>query len=701
MNDLTAHSIRSVVEPLCKATETTFRPVSFRDHEFLFIDLDADGSKFVTVVQACRPARSDDPQDEVFDHPTRGRLTVDAYRPVSHSAASGWQKRVPESTQRGFGRYIFATTDFSALVMYHAVPASQVVFKSEEAKTMFRFLITRFMSQSRSAEMIAQFRVQGIVPEMPSDFIDHPELPLTDYQRVALLCSIQQEGRALFMEQGTGKTAVAINRICLEGHRKREGTLPGVKKGMYRALILCPNAVRLNWESEFERFATRPGKTSVLRGGPIHRLKALIDGAKNEEDCDWSACILSIDSVQSMLVPLSKVPWDLVIIDESHYIKNARAKRTKACLEFAYNFAFQCRQRMALTGTPVANVFFDLWAQLEFLGQGLSGFASFSNFRSFHGQYKKTQQGGSSVQKLIGFKAIPLLQERLARLAFMITKDQANLGLPEKTYSLMEVEMTPNQKKLYSTLAEKLVAECEDLLDASESGGKKITADHILTKMLRLSQITSGHVRWDGEDDLESCETTPGKIEQIPGGNPKVDAILEFLNEKADSNPNGKTIIWAHYVEDVRIVSERLTAAGIHHVGYHSNVHADSRQSDAGAAQRYFNSTPDCKVFLGNPASGGTGLNIIGYDPTDPESSSCATDDEIFMSCDWSAVKRSQAEDRAHRRGTRRNVQIRDLVVPGTIDEEIRARVAGKRQTALLIQDIRDILTNIVSNLKK
>ena len=98
---------------------------------------------------------------------------------------------------------------------------------------------------------------------------------------------------------------------------------------------------------------------------------------------------------------------------------------------------------------------------------------------------------------------------------------------------------------------------------------------------------------------------------------------------------------------------------------------------------------------MGNPSSGGTGLNILGYDPTEPDKYETYTDTEIFFSTDWNAAKRSQAEDRAHRRGTRMPVRIIDLVVPGTIDEEIRARVAGKVQTAVMIQDVKEILTRL------
>ena len=104
--------------------------------------------------------------------------------------------------------------------------------------------------QSNAAAIAAKFKLTGEVPEMPKDFIPfpkgHPELELTEYQKVALMISLNNPAYALFMEQGTGKTAIVIARICLEAARKRardNGT-----GSMYRALIVCPKQVRLNWK---------------------------------------------------------------------------------------------------------------------------------------------------------------------------------------------------------------------------------------------------------------------------------------------------------------------------------------------------------------------------------------------------------------------------------------------------------------------
>ena len=675
-----------VLEPLCRATEQTLKAIELFDNDYLELDLDDEGKRFIATVATYESA------SEVDGVEIHGKWIKQSPHGASFNAHR-WVRRIPERKELGYGKFRLGGTDFTALVIHHVWPKDKIIFANEEAELFYTFLIQRFFSQTKSSIIAARFKVNGERPEMPADYISHPDpdLRLAPFQEVAMMTSVQQEASALFMEQGTGKTPIVVNRINLEGHRKRIGKLPAAKKGMYRALIICPKQVRLNWETEFRRFSVWPGKTAVLRGSLVTRTKCLLDGVRTEDDCHWSACIMSVDSLASTFQALRRVPWDLVVFDESHYAKNPQSKRFKF-LSKLRDQGF-VRAKTILTGTPIANTIFDLWAQLEVLGEGLSGFQTFANFRGFHGKFENAAPAGSTpIQRLVGLKALPLIQERLSRLAFMIRKDEANLGLPDKLYDIEEVAMTPKQTEVYRKIASQMVVEIEQLL-SDES--KTLSVDHVLTKLLRLAQITSGHVKWDSTDDPDTGDVVEGKVEQIDEDNPKVQAIINMLQDPA-RDPRGKTIIWCCFIEDMRVLSQALHDAGINHVGYHKVTHPDYKVRDSREAEQAMNLDPDCKVFIGNPESAGEGLNIIGYDREDPDRFDTFTDHEIYMSCNWSAVQRSQSEDRAHRRGTRSPVRITDLMVPGTIDEEIRARVLQKRQTALMIQDVKEILERIV-----
>lgn len=660
-----------VLEPLSRATRTLLEPITLFTPDYLRISLSDDANHFIVQAEAYVDPGDYYASREATPVTINGELKILARMSASGHARHTWVKRVPERKELGDGKWKLGCTDFTALVIHHNWKPEKLIF-SADAKIIYDYLISRFLRQSKAGRIIADFKVHRKVPEMPRDWhdVEDPDLALADYQKVALMASLAEEGYALFMQQGTGKTPIAVHRICLEGHRKRRRT-----GKMYRALVLCPKQCRANWKREFERFHTYPGKVAVMRGHMLRRTRILLGNIRKDEECDWSATIISIDSVDKSWRALGKVPWDIVILDESHYIKNPSSKRSKAALKFQET----AKRRMPLTGTPIANSLMDIYPQLEFLSKGMSGFTNFTNFKSFHGKFKKVMSGATPIQKLVGIKGLPLIQERLARCSFICTKKEAGLQLPDKCYDLWEVEMTPLQAEIYETLQTKLVAEIEDGLASGT-----ITADHVLTMLLRLAQVTSNHIKLDDHDEPQ----------QIAGENVKVTAVLDML---AESDAESKTVVWAYFVEDIRVISQALHAAGIKHVGYHANVHPDHKVRDAEAAEIKMNMDPDCKVFLGNPSSAGTGLNIFGYDRDNPDAYQTNVDHAIYVSCNWSMLDRSQSEDRVHRRGTRMPVRITDLVVPGSIDEEIRARVLSKAKKALMITDVREILKKMVA----
>jgi SNF2 family DNA or RNA helicase len=681
-----------ILEPLSRATSTSLRPIQFHQGDFLEVDVDKTGEHFICKAVCLRKTNNAiaGEQDVVMVQTSEGVFVKDDryYNYPSSVASTRWFARVPERKQIQLGTWKLAGTDFTALVLHHVWPSEHVIWKSEEAVLLYTYLLKRFLVQSKTALIAATWKATQEAPTMPDDFIEHPDLPLGDYQKVPLLASLAVPAYALFMEQGTGKTAIVVNRVCLEGSRKMVA-----KKGMQRTLIICPRQVRRNWEKEFERFATVPGKVVALRGGKTRKIKELVDAVRTESDCCWSASIISLDSVDSIWDALGRIKWDLVVIDESHKIKNPNTKRFKTVIKID---DLRAASKMILTGTPITNTAFDLWAQFEWLGKGLSGFTTYKNFKEFHGKWDTRKNGDTAVQRLIGFKAIPLIQERLARLSFLIRKKDANLGLPEKVYDIYETSMTPVQAEIYKQVATRLVLEIDSLLAESKATGKTLTTDHILTKLLRLAQICSGFIKTDDMPDYEAGEMVKGDTMQIGDRNPKIEALIDIMREQWETDKNCKFLVWCCFIPDMKAISSRLAEEGIGHVGYHKVIHPDYKVGEAEDAEYKINFDEDCMVFIGNPASAGVGLNMLGYDVENPDNSEKHVGHVVYFSCNWSAVDRIQSEDRAHRRGTRCNVQYTDLIIPGTIDEEIRNRVQGKRTMALSIQDIKDILDNVL-----
>ena len=214
---------------------------------------------------------------------------------------------------------------------------------------------------------------------------------------------------------------------------------------------------------------------------------------------------------------------------------------------------------------------------------------------------------------------------------------------------------------------------------------KAMTVNNILTQMLRLAQITSGFITWDAELDADGNPLSRS-VEAFPM-NQKLDRLVDLIKE----NGEGKIFVWATFVFDIRAIAARLELEGIKAVTFYGGT----SEADRAEAERQFNFEPSCKVFIGNPAAGGTGLNLLGYPPGD-DTATTFCDRVIYYSQNWSMVQRAQSEDRCHRRGTKQQVRITDLCCPNTIDEEIRDRVVLKRARALEITDLRDILSRMV-----
>ena len=671
----------AILEPLTEATKQEIDPIRVPEDTFLMLKLE-DG-KFEARVRKCRPARLEDlAGNRSIFLDAKAKKFVLLKESVMSNAGKILFRRIPESHWYGSKDYNrandfwFGATDYTAIVVSSCWPADQVLFDNEETRLHYLFLLKRFIGQSRRAELVAKFKLEGEVPNV--DIVDQKDRPLSDYQRVGVRFSQLAEGSALFMDKGTGKTATSIGFLCSEF---RQTFIDDGK--MARVLIIVPNQVRLNWQREIARFTTLPGKVTIIRGGAVARVKQLRDVIRTDKGMAFSVAIIGWDTLPTCVDALERIPWDLCICDEVHYAKSPKTRRFKSLLRIRE----MCERRLILTGTPVANTIMDLYSQLEFLGEGMSGFTSFDTFRRFHGKYiKQKTDEGHHVSKLVGYQNIPLLQERLARCSYSLTKEEAALGLPDKVYDTYEVEMGEQQAEIYRRLAREMVVEFESALGAAEN--KSLVANHVLTQLLRLAQITSGHVKWNAVYDPDTGECLREERIECLEPNPKIQAVRDII---ADADPKSKVIVWAIFTQDIQSIEEALKEDGIKCGAYYGST----SQADREEYEWAFNNDPEFRVLIANPATAGEGLNLIGYNP-DSEEQDTYCGNVIFFSCDWSFVKRSQAEDRAHRRGTKMPVAITDLVVPGTIDEEIRTRVEQKKTAADLVTDIRDILNHIL-----
>lgn len=593
-------------------------------------------------------------------------------------AKNGWTAELTEKRQLfadgRYSRYSIPPTNHNIRHILKTWKGEQIDYVDELSKLKVREYVLKQTQFSLNAKYYAAFKEHQAIPKF--DFVEHPnpDLHMMPHQKMALYLLLSNESYALPMQQGTGKTLPCIRLICSESAKT---------SNVYKALVVCPNNVRQNWQEEMQLFTTNKGIVQIIDGTELERLEQLLDPvkyAKADPDIEWIVYVVSYDTLSRManFIKGAAFNFDLGVLDESHYIKSSKTNRWKAVKVIRSI----CSKRVWLTGTPINNTIMDLFTQLEWLEEGASGFTTLTGFKNFFGKWDSN--GKSGYARFTGVQNLPVLQTILTERTFDVRLREVMPDLPKVSYDLYEVEMTNVQAEAYKQMQQQLVVQARRIFASTDN--KLLAANNILTQMLRLAQITSGYISWTAQEDEE------GNILEAEGSqdfepNPKIKAVKEIL---AQREPDSKTIIWACFRQNIFLLKKELEE--YNPVTYFGDTNKDARN----AAIASFNLDPACRVFIGNPVSGGTGVNLLGFDKRNPDILSTNADLAIYYSQNWSASARDQSEKRNFRKGTRVPVHYTDLVVPKSIDLEIRDRVRGKIRDAKNIQNVKALLESLL-----
>lgn len=471
------------------------------------------------------------------------------------------------------------------------------------------------------------------IPRMP--YV--PRTAAYAHQTRALDAARQKEAFALFLEQGTGKTKVAIDRI---------GELYAANE-IDAALIITKKGVHAQWVRE----------QVPTHLGDVPHVAAYWDGKGFSKNLFLNTSELKIASVNidSLITKAGSYVIDkfvkqykgrlMIVVDESQIIKNTTAKRTDAC----YKLAPFSSHRLILTGTPIAKDLCDEWSQFKFLDENIVGVRYLTSFRN-----QFCVMGGFENRQVVGTRNLAEFKRRVDPYSFRVTKE-GELDLPPKVYAQVPFEMHPEQKRHYKSLKDTFMTQ----LDNGEVVSVKIAA----TCLLRLQQITCGVLPPSEEG---------GKPSLI--ANPRMDALLDLLEQRP-----GKAIIWARFNEDIRLIKNQL---GDKAVTYFGETSAADREK---AVALFLDPNSGVDYFVSNPAAGGTGLNLQG--------GGCRTN--VYYSNSFSSLDRWQSEDRTHRIGMQGTVTYFDLVCVGSPDRKILANLRAKKSISdLALGDIKEILND-------
>lgn len=448
---------------------------------------------------------------------------------------------------------------------------------------------------------------------------------------------------AYFLEMGCGKSKIMLDKISL---------LAQIKK-IKAAVILAPKGVYSNWVNKEipQHFSKTIPYITIKWGEKKKAFKNLWEEitSSSYKPTSFIFFIMNIEALSSksgiiaLTAFLNKyAPECLICCDESTVIKNPKASRTVAAVKAAQ----KCHYRAILTGSPITKSPLDLYAQCAFLKQGILGHSSFYTFRNEYAILKEqiNPYNGAMFKQVVGYQNEDKLKKILTGFSTRITKQEC-LDLPEKIYTIREVEMTSEQKALYDAIKKENLALFEN--------GDQISTQFAITRLLRMHQIICGCTKTDSG-------------EEISIKNNRLSELMDILNEVS-----GKAIIWANYRRNIKDIEEAIRKE------YGPRVivsyYGDTSTADREIAVKRMQEDDECRFFVGNTQTGGYGITLTAANTT------------IYYSNNYDLEKRLQSEDRNHRIGQTENVHYIDLVTPGTVDLKILKALKNKINIATAI----------------
>jgi SNF2 family DNA or RNA helicase len=522
------------------------------------------------------------------------------------------------------------------------------------------------------------------------------------HQREAFEVSRTRKNFALLMDQGTGKSKVAIDTAAFSYLRGAiDAVLVVVVNGVHKAWIAEQFPEHLPDEIQWRGSAWRTDMNKKERT----RLESVFD----PEYKGLRVLSINLETFSHKDAPGKRLARRFLdafrvffILDEASGIKAPGAKRTASLIALGKHAV----ARRILTGTLVTEAPLDVYAPMKFLDWRLMGFRTYSEFKT---QYAVTEQATrmrydpktktyveQSYEDIVGFKNIPDLRARLYKHAFRVRKEDC-LDLPEKVYVRRRVELSKEQRRMYREMLEESVTQLriearragvtpppgssfEDELMYYVLAGETleenleivtILAKNAAVRFLRLQQILGGF--FPGEEPVA-----------IPGPNPRLKSLLDLIAEES-----GKVIIWARFVPELHAIQTALEKAyGEGSVApYHGGVKA--RDRDRGYEEFIGKAGPDSepvtedqfkhrRFFVGQQRAGGYGLTLV------------VAKTMVYYSNDPSGGARLQSEDRAHRIGQRHNLTICDMEAENTVDSRLLSRLEEKKYMTHYILDSDD-----------
>jgi len=468
--------------------------------------------------------------------------------------------------------------------------------------------------------LLHQQHVNELVKQIRKNPAEHPlrknllKVELLPYQLDGIAFATGAGRAVLADDMGLGKTIQGIGVAELLSH------VSDIKK----VLIICPTSLKSQWCSEIYCFSNRD--CHLILGSAPQR------AAQYNNNCFFTIC--NYEQVLRDIRLIEQVRWDLIIIDEGQRIKNWEAKTTQTIKFLRSRFA------LALSGTPLENRLDDLFSVVEFIDDRRLG----PSFRFFNTHRIVDERG-----KLLGYKNLDKLREKLKPVLLRRTRSEVIRQLPQRTDNIIRIppsdeqfEINRTQKMIIQSIVNKPYFTEMDLLR--------------LQKALLICRM--------------SADSTFLVDKQPPGYSTKIERLKELL-EDLNAEEGRKIVLFSEWTTMLNLIEPILQKLKMDYVRLDGSVPQKKRAQ----LVHKFQNDSNCKLFITTNA-GSTGLNLQTADTV------------INVDLPWNPAVLEQRIARAHRMGQKNPVQVYILVTENTIEEGMLGTLSAKKEVALAALDI-------------
>lgn len=459
------------------------------------------------------------------------------------------------------------------------------------------------------------------VKDVVIDYSKYSQRPPLDHQKEAIQKLVENKKFILADDMGLGKTTSTI--------------IAALETGAKKILIICPATLKINWKREIENYSDR----SIF----------ISEGKQFSTEDDF--VIVNYDIIKNFHDPKKKdeslilmSKFDLIIIDEAHYIKNAQAQRTKLINDITKSVD----RLWLLTGTPMTSRPIDYFNLLSLIDSPVA-----KNWLAYVVRYCAGFQfkvGPRKIWNVQGASNLEELRDRTASLTLRRLKENV-LDLPDKI-------ITPIYLNLKSKVYEEVMGEYYNWYDKNPEESKSLTVQ--FTKLTKVRQIIAD------EKIYQTIEIAENIIEQ-----------------------GKKVIIFCNFTDSLNKICEHFGKSAV-------KLNGSMQQHERQFSVDQFQENDKIKVFVGNLKAAGTGITLTSGEAI------------IFNDLSFLPSDMAQAEDRAYRYGQKNNVLVYYPIYQNTIENIIYDIVNNKKKVIATVMgddqnsaDVAEEIMKKINSLRK